>query len=152
MTREDIYIRAFAQPRMLQALRGMVRGYVAALGFPPDMTEEIVLAVDEACTNIIRHAYRGRKNARFDLTGRSSRSYVEFVLHDEGRPPAPVRIAPRQCSRTSVRAGGFGLEIMRRVFDEVLFQPGKDGGNCVILRLERPQVRPRKSHIVGRKE
>ncbi|NIP90019.1 MAG: ATP-binding protein, partial [Gammaproteobacteria bacterium] len=45
-----------AHPRLLSTVRGMVRSYLAEAGFARERTDEVVLGVDEACTNAIRHA------------------------------------------------------------------------------------------------
>ena len=47
----DVVVEVRSQPRLLQSIRGLVRGYVRAYGLPTEKVDDVVLAVDEACCN-----------------------------------------------------------------------------------------------------
>src|SRR5690606_11864824 len=115
----------------LCAVRALVRAYVIAEGLGPDRAEEVVLAVDEACTNAIRHAYGGRPDGRLELDLRTDGAGIEIVLTDRGRP-APANCLPtgpmERPDPDSVKPGGLGMHIIRRVFDEAYFEPGDLAG------------------------
>ena len=98
MRQDDFHIEMVSDARHLCALRALVRTYVGAQGFAADRTEEIVLAVDEACTNAIRHSYGGRRDGRLTLELSSRDEAVEFVLSDEGAP------APRERTTRNVES------------------------------------------------
>ncbi len=141
----DIVARLHAEPRLLAAVRGLVRGFAENAGFPEERADEVVLAVDEACSNSIRHAYAGQPGAVLELALRCTSEYIEFELKDEGFP------APKECleckespppDATTVQPGGLGISLMRRVFDEVRFDSGAERGNHIIMRLRRPAASP----------
>ena len=141
MSDADIRLRVATDPRMLCAIRGAVRGYVSAWDLSGDRIDEIVLAVDEACTNCIRHAYGGQTDAVYELTLNAPDGCLEITIRDEGVPACADTIAPRTAQKPTaetVTPGGLGLQLIRQVFDEVRFEPGDERGNCIIMRLALP--------------
>ncbi len=120
----------------------MVRCYVEDAGFPAEKVGEVVLAVDETCTNAIRHAYRGRSNESVDLALRSTRDWLEIEIQDEGVPAPSDRVARKEAQTPdpdSLEPGGLGVQLMYTVFDKVSFSPGAERGNRVTMRLKRPR-------------
>ena len=118
----------------------LVRGYLAAHGFSAGKRDEAVLAVDEACANSVRHSYASRGVGRIELSLSSAGDYIEIVVRDYGIPADHERIAkdvPEKPDPADLKPGGLGLTLMRRVFDEVDFRPGRESGNCVTMRLKR---------------
>ena len=110
-------------------------------GFPKPRVDEIVLAVDEACTNAIRHAYANCPDRRFRLTLRANGGCVEVTLRDRGKPAPAGRLKrkdPIAPGLDALKPGGLGVQLMYEVFDEVKFRPGRERGNAVTMRLERP--------------
>ena len=71
MKEPGITMEVSADPALLGAVRGAVSCYLDANGFSQERTSEVVLAVDEACANAIRHAYRGQKDRTFRLAMRA---------------------------------------------------------------------------------
>lgn len=146
MKQDDIHIDLASDPRLLTSVRGLVRQYLLNEGFSNDRAGEIVLAVDEACTNVIRHAYGGKAEGRLQLTVRLHDGAIEFILRDQGVP-----VSLEKCERkddTTIVAeamtpGGLGVQFMYSVFDDVKFYPGKKSGNRVVMRLKRPEKRPK---------
>lgn len=130
-----------SDPRLLHAVRGLVWRYVRGAGFDEDRTDEVVLAVDEACTNSMRHAYNYRDDATVWLTLQLDGAWLEITVHDDGTP------APADCLQRKellppdpddLRPGGLGVQLIYRVFDDVTFAPGSERGNRVCMRLKRP--------------
>ncbi len=139
--RDDITVVWRSDPRLLRTIRGMIRCYVEDAGFSAEKAGEVVLAVDETCTNAIRHSYRGQTDERIDLALRSARDWLEIEIQDEGIPAPSERITRKQAPTPdidSLQPGGLGVQLMYIVFDEVSFSPGTKQGNCVTMRLKRP--------------
>lgn len=139
--RKDIHLEILSDPRLLQPVRGLVRGYLRALGYADDRVHEVVLAVDEACANAMRHSYEGRTDGVVTLNLRSNGVWMELELVDAG-VPAPVEKTTRRKLEAptidTARPGGLGVQLMYEVFDEVRFCPGAERGNCVTMRLKQP--------------
>ncbi len=142
MKNADINIDLVSEPRLLASVRGLVRTYLMNEGFSGDRAGEIVLAVDEACTNAMRHSYGGKAEGRLRLTVRKNDAYIEFVLRDRGVP-----VPAEKCERKEIATpdaehlipGGLGVQLIYSVFDDVKFHPGKTAGNRVVMRLKLPE-------------
>ena len=138
---QDVKLKFRAAPRLLCVARGAVRGFMENLGFNQDCASEVVLAVDEACTNAIRHAYEGRLDGILELAMRADEAYIEFELRDHGQPAVKERIRPCPIpdrNAATVQPGGLGMQLIRQVFDEVDFRPGRLQGNRITMRIRRP--------------
>jgi anti-sigma regulatory factor (Ser/Thr protein kinase) len=138
MNKPDIRLRVATNPQILCAVRGAVRGYLSTFDLSGDRIDEIVLAVDEACTNCIRHAYDSQADAVYELTLGTADGWLEVAMRDEGVPACADTVAPREPEtpeRNLMKPGGLGLQLIREVFDEVRFEPGDEQGNCVTMRL-----------------
>ena len=141
MTPEDLRVDVAADPRLLGSVRALLRSYLTACGIAEDKSDEVVLAVDEACTNAIRHSYGGPCSERIELRLRCSDEGLEIVVADHGKPAPPQAVAPRDLPApdpATVKPGGLGVHLMHRVFDRVEFRPGERSGNTVRMFLRRP--------------
>jgi serine/threonine-protein kinase RsbW len=138
----DIKLELRSHPRLLCSVRKLVREYLKDCGFDDDQCGDVVLAVDEACTNAMRHSYEGREDERLYLTIHTSPEWVEFELRDEGHPAPEDRVQPKdddELDAESLDPGGLGVQLMYKVFDEVSFLPGEKRGNRVLMRLKPPE-------------
>ena len=92
------------------------------------------LAVQEACTNIVRHAYTGVDDGTIDLTISLGADEVVIELHDLGHSfdstavPAP--------NFETVQEHGFGLFLIQQLVDQTEYTTGEDG-NRLRLRKKR---------------
>ncbi len=108
------------------------------------------LAVDEACSNIIEHAYEGIPDGQIEVNLLVSRAAFKVILHDQGKRFDPDSIAePDVEAALEDRAiGGLGLFFMRKLMDEVHFEWHPGRGNTLIMvkwRRRAPQpARPSK--------
>ena len=139
---DDIRLEVRSDPRFLRCIRSLVRGWFEAFDFSIDAIDEMVLAIDEACSNAIRHSYGGRCDRFVELTLRADDEYLEVRLCDQGEPCPPEfrerrTLTPPDPDR--LEPGGLGVQLMHQVFDEVEFCRGKTTGNCVTLRRMRKQ-------------
>ena len=138
----DFRIEVRTDPRLLASVRELVRSWIAPFGLGEETEHGVVLAVDEACTNAMRHAYDGRWDCHATLTLRPTDEYLEFELSDLGTPCNPEKVKARELQRPDpddVTPGGLGVQLIHQVFDEVKFIPGIPRGNRVIMRLIRPR-------------
>jgi anti-sigma regulatory factor (Ser/Thr protein kinase) len=92
----------------------------ALCGFSEEDTQFIILAVDEACANVIRHAYQGRTDGEITISCRDSADGIEFLLTDQGAACDPACFPKR--SFDEVRPGGLGLPLIQAVMDRVEFR------------------------------
>jgi anti-sigma regulatory factor (Ser/Thr protein kinase) len=115
----------------LRVARNFVEGVCQAAELDPADTRAIVLASNEAISNVIRHAHEGRTDARFQVECRLAPDVMEVILRDEGKPfdlAAVPHLDP-----ADIRPGGRGVYLMRALMDELSSQPWGDHGN--LLRM-----------------
>lgn len=129
-----------ADPHELAAMRAAARGYLLESGIPEMDAELMVLALDEACTNIIRYAYGGCSQHPIRLHIQRMRGSVRCTLRDYGNPCDPSKIHGRDL--TDFRPGGLGVRIMHAAFDTVDFQPMPRGTRLTLTRSLRGHSRP----------
>ncbi len=116
----------------LAEVRQAVRDFLSACHYDECQTELLVLALDEACTNIIRHAYgHEAKPVRLEMSLLSDR--VRFVLRDYGRSCDPSHIRSRALE--DVRPGGVGVHIIKQAFDHVAYEPQPRGTRLTLEKL-----------------
>ena len=104
-------------------------------GLDDSQVYEVQLAVDEAATNIIEHAYRKVNNGVIECLCEILKNGLRVILIDQGDPfhpddvPDPVFTTDVE----SVKPRGLGLYIMRKVMDEVRFDFTSGRGNTLTL-------------------
>ena len=100
------------------------------------------LAVDEAFTNIIEHAYGGEGKGNIQCTCLVKEDGLTITLRDFGQPFNPDKIpAPNVKARLKdLRSGGAGLFLIRKMMDEVRFEFNPNSGN-VLTMVKRKQPR-----------
>jgi anti-sigma regulatory factor (Ser/Thr protein kinase) len=139
-----------SNPEMLCVVRHALGELAAKLGFSEPECRAVVLAVDEALTNIIRHAYGGNTERPIEACFRriparrdgKSGDALEIVLEDRG-----VRVNSKtMCGRAleDIRPGGLGLHFIRESMDTVEFSHRKGRNQLRLVKVLRVQE-PRKS-------
>jgi sigma-B regulation protein RsbU (phosphoserine phosphatase) len=115
-------------------VRRAVEAAASTCGFPKEQTQDIVLAVDEACQNVVRHAYGGRGGGDMVVDLRREKGEFQILIRDFAPAVDVERIKPRNLD--DVRPGGLGVHFIREVMDHVDYLPPPDGqGN--LLRLKK---------------
>lgn len=126
-------IRVQSHPRYLSVVRAVTGRMGELCGMSASAIEDVKLAVDEACSNVIRHAYGGDTARSITVRFRTSRGCFEVIIEDNGLKAHPELIAGR--SLDEVRPGGLGIHLIRRAFDTFAFDDSRKRGNR--LRLIR---------------
>ncbi len=116
----------------LARMREAARDFLLDIGVPEMEAELMVLALDEACTNIIRHAYGGSMRRLIRLHIDRFPGGVRCTLRDYGTPCDPARIRGRDLA--DFRPGGLGVRIMHSAFDEVRFEPKLRGTELTLTK------------------
>ena len=104
-------------------------------GLSDSETYEVELAVDEACTNIIEHAYRNVRGGSIECSIEILSSGLKIVLKDHGVRfnPEGVPVPDPRLPLKRVRPGGAGLYLMRKLMDEVKFDFSSVNGNTLTM-------------------
>lgn len=131
-------IRLTSDPRLLGVVRGAVEQFATALGFDDAQCRKITLAVDEALSNVIRHAYKNECNHTIELTCQAQADWLEFTFIDRGQPADPARICGQPLDEVAL--GGRGTHLIRQIMDEVSYERLRDQ-NRLRLRKYMPDAR-----------
>jgi serine/threonine-protein kinase RsbW len=119
-----------ADPEQLVMIRRELSSWLAPLALTEDEVADVVLAVDEAAANAVRHAYGPDESGAVELTlwTEPGTLSIEVVDHGSWRPPAGES-----------EQGGHGIPLMNRMSESVLIH--FDGrGSRVLLRHRIPQA------------
>jgi serine/threonine-protein kinase RsbW len=105
-----------------------------ALGVDAATIPDVVLAVDEAATNIILHGYQGQEGI-IEIEVEQEGDALVVRLRDEAVPFDPTSVPlPDLTVPLEQRApGGLGIYLIRQVMDEVAYRITSQGGNELTL-------------------
>lgn len=124
-----------ARPDRMKLVRPSVAAAARSCGFGSEATDDIVLAVAEACQNIILHAYRGREPGKIDLALYRHLNGIMVRLRDYAPPVDAGRIRPRDLDE--VKPGGLGTHFIRSLMDTVEYSPAPDGDGNLVQMTKR---------------
>ena len=123
-----------ARASSLKLVRRAVGETSSACGFSQEQCQDLVLAVDEACQNVVRHAYAGTDEGDMVIDIRRESGAYVVLIRDHAPPVDVAKIVPRNLD--DVRPGGLGVHFIREVMDEVEHLSPPDGqGN--LLRMKK---------------
>ncbi len=124
-----------ADTAALAEVRSAVREACHLAGAGEECTEEVVLAANEACMNIIQHGYGFAGGERFCVRLHVHDGALVVRFLDCGRPVAEGDLRPR--SLDELRPGGLGVHFMREVMDKVEVLPAPDGFTNLLQLTKR---------------
>lgn len=119
----------------LDKIREFVAEPARQFGFSDKEIYAIQLAADEACTNIIEHAYADTNKGKIEITWTISGGELKIVMRDFGKSfnPASVPEPNIDADLTERKIGGLGMYLMRKLMDDVTYESSPDGGNTLIM-------------------
>jgi len=133
--REHLFTKRFyAATENLRQLRDWVREISLAQGMSEPRVEQVIIGVNEACMNIIEHAYiETGGDIVLDIT--RDHDSIIYELTDFAQPMDCAKIKSRKLE--DIRPGGLGVYFIQEIMDEVEYIPG-DGntGNRVSMRVK----------------
>ena len=130
----DSTLYVAAELKNLSVIRRFVQERATALGAAQDVIADVILATDEAVTNIIVHGYQDGPGM-IEIELRRSGNAVIVNLRDESAPFDPTSVpAPDLTQPLEERPlGGMGIHLIRQLMDEVTHHITPQGGNELIM-------------------
>jgi len=117
-----------AHRKVIPAVTAFVREMVHQEGLTPDEARQLEVVAEEACLNVIEHAFEGNAEATFDVAIERRPGMVVLAVEDQGLPVDWTRIGTGD-------AAGFGMMIMKGFTDEVRFvNLGKGGKRLEFIK------------------
>ena len=138
---ESITLEIPAKAEYVVLGRLALAGLLRERGFTADAVADLKLALTEACSNSIRHAYNGKAPRRRAGRSRSRSSMLQdrlvMKIRDDGAGFHEDDVDCPQCAAVEGAAhlseGGMGISIIRAVVDEFELQRPAEGGTVLVL-------------------
>jgi len=122
---------------VLSDIRDLVRDICESNNINKTITENIILAVNEACMNIIQHGYNNDPDNEFSilvaLSENNKKHEIVIQLVDQANKIDPTKIKSRDLD--DIKPGGIGVHIIHELMDSVNYLDDKGvSGNILELR------------------
>jgi serine/threonine-protein kinase RsbW len=129
-----------SRTEFLAAIRDATRRMAEIAGFDSAQADQLALAVDEASTNVIEHAYGGAGDRRIELRFDERGAELRVEVVDQGTAVDPRAVPEVDLRRyaSERRTGGLGMHLMGRIMDTVTFR--RDGRSNVCCMVKRKPV------------
>jgi len=109
----------FSTSKDLTQFRDSLKSLLAAAGLGEKKEGEIILAVDEALTNIVRHAY-GHDTGLITVMFFDYEDRIEIFIRDSGKLFDPTKMPPPELPPK--KPGGLGIYFIQKLMDKVVYQ------------------------------
>jgi len=129
--KDSVIVTIPSQAKYLSVVRAATVNIGKLYGMDEPVIEDVKLAVDEACSNVIKHAYKGNASKKIVVKYRAIQDRFEVIIEDSGMKGRMELMKGR--SLDDIRPGGLGIHFIRRVFDVFKFDEKKKEGNRLIL-------------------
>lgn len=123
-----------ADARLLPRTRRAIAEYLAEIGASAEHVDDVILALDEACANVIRHAFPDSDDATFRLVAVITDDDVHLSIEDEGVGFKPEAIDLRDNDSAT---SGRGLHIIRQLMTSVDVRSPTEAGVGTRLHMHK---------------
>ena len=117
----------------LAGFRESLRDWLTEKGFPEKTVGEVVLAVDEAITNAIRHSYEGKPGV-IEVVLSDFPDRAEILIEDFGKKFDPRTLPPPTLPPT--KGGGLGRFLIKKFMDEVNYEETSNGNRHLLIKFK----------------
>jgi anti-sigma regulatory factor (Ser/Thr protein kinase) len=120
----------------LYRIREFIAGIATEVGIEPQEIDNIELAIDEACTNVIEHGY-APDDPNKELTIRMEINSAQMVLTviDRAKPFNLLLYQPREITalKAEGKDGGLGIRLIKQIMDVIEYKTRPDGYNELMM-------------------
>ncbi|MGK0289057.1 MAG: serine/threonine-protein kinase RsbW [bacterium] len=120
----------------LELIRRITRRLASILDFSEQVLDDIGLAIDEACTNVINHSYRGDHSGNIKVDFELNPVKFIIMIVDEGYSGQtfnPDLLSPidKEAYLQKLTRGGLGVHLIKKIMDEVEYTVSPGVSNCL---------------------
>ncbi len=125
-----------SRTEFLALVRDVTRRMAESSGFDGTLSERLALAVDEAATNVIEHAYAGASDRVVELRYWDEGAELRIDLVDDGAMVDPRDVPQVDLARyaSEHRRGGLGMHLMGKIMDSVTFRRASRRNVCCMVK------------------
>jgi serine/threonine-protein kinase RsbW len=119
-------MQVFGSSETLSLIRRVISACVQNLNLNATLLNDIKLATTEACTNVIKHAYKFDETKCFDLLIKVNKElfFAEVLYEDPDFDPQEIPVP----DLTEIKEGGLGVFIIRNIMDFVKYETDTETG------------------------
>ena len=128
-----------SDPKYLCLIRKVQEQLLSEIKVPEEMIRQLILCVDEACSNIIKYSYEGDCQQPIEISFLVDQQYYEVQIRDYGKQCDSKEIKPR--SLDDVVPGGLGTFFMNEIMDEVRYCTRREKGTLLTMCKQLKGVR-----------
>jgi serine/threonine-protein kinase RsbW len=131
-----LIVKVPSRTEFLAVVRDVSRAWAEQAGFDESDAEQVSLAVDEAATNVIKHAYGGATDRVVELRYDDRGEELRVDVVDNGRTVDPRTMPRVDLDRYAAegRKGGLGVHLMSKIMDSVTFRRSGRRNVCCLVR------------------
>ena len=129
-------ITVASHPEALYAVRCFIENAAERAGFSHSDTWKLMLAVDEACSNVIRHAYKCNPDRHFDISVEFKSNRLAVHIDDSGTGyDLRNHCTPNmQDYISNPRPGGLGIKIIKQLVDEIDYEQTNERNKLTLTK------------------
>jgi serine/threonine-protein kinase RsbW len=128
----DVRLSLPARPENIPVIRHVLGAFAEALELSPELIEDMRLAVTEASSNVVRHAYAGEAPGPIDVVVEPNGDRLDVIVSDRGRGMGPS---------PDVNGPGLGLPLIAALADSLELEDSPIRGNQVRMSFApRPRL------------
>lgn len=131
MVHPPFHLTAVSGPKGLEQIRHLVRKSAGMVRLTENETASLILAVDEVCSNIIRHGYKKDLERKIDLSILIGTNSFQIEIIDDGLSFDLTSAQPKD--PMDLKPGGLGIYIIKQVMDKIKYSTDDAGRNKTTL-------------------
>jgi serine/threonine-protein kinase RsbW len=136
---KEYQLKVKSSTENLSEIRKFIQVHALEAGISDDVATDIILATDEACTNVIKHAYKNYPNGEIVIKVQYSDKKFKIIIIDHGSAFTPEIVPEPDIQKyyRQKRVGGLGMYLMKKLMDDVKYVsiPGKYNQVLMIKNL-----------------
>lgn len=135
-TKPSLVLNVPSETAFLVVVRDLTKRMAEAAGFDATTAATVALAVDEAASNVIEHAYHGKPGRSFDvrIDDRAEEFCVEVVDGGEMVDPRTLPRVDLERYASERRKGGLGVHLMAKIMDSVTYRRSARKNVCCLVK------------------
>ncbi len=118
-------------PKYLGLIRKVLQELLDNHDVPDDTARRLILCVDEACANVIKHSYEGPCEEPIEATFTIEGNDFKVQIRDYGKQCDIGQIKPRDLK--DIKPGGLGTHFMNEIMDEVSYCTNRANGTLLTM-------------------
>ena len=116
-------IKIPSSTKNLATIRKFVEDKALEMGFDPTLTNQIVLSVDEACTNIIKYTHKFNESESIELKIDTNGKQIKITInyHGDSFDPNNANEPDMEKYFEKFQVGGLGIPLMRKFMNDIVY-------------------------------